>query len=541
MDETKTPTTDTSGVQEEETRAAQRGFFLITGAKIWFLAAGTVLNIGLPRFLGDPARFGDFAVVNTLISIVNMVIIIGAVQVVSKRVSENPANAYAIRRAGLRLMLVVGGVASLILFVGSSQISETLFRDATLSSYLAIGALIPVLYALYGVMVGLLNGLKLFAKQAFFDVGFATMKVALMVGLVVAGFGVAGAFWGFVVSAGTIMVVATWYTRRVAPRPETAIDSPPLLTFLLQVMGYTLCVNVLIQADVLVIKAATLEPVLESLSGTAGKARVDVIAQTLQLPAPGLADVLATESTATLAGFYRAAKNVSLISYQAVIAITFVIFPLVSRSTFDSDRNATRLYVRQTFRVATLLVVFIATLIAAGDSPMLTLLFGQQYAYATPALLPLLAGMACFAILFVVGNILTAGGRPMDALLVAALAAIIQLVALVTIVGSTEPTPDVLKVSGLVTLAAIAVPLILACWLVARRFDAPIPLLSAGRACFAAACALASVSLVDVDGFLGIFIRCGLAGVVFLLCVVFSGEITRGELGTVKRLIGRSS
>ena len=95
--------------------------------------------------------------------------------------------------------------------------------------------------------------------------------------------------------------------------------------------------------------------------------------------------------------------------------------------------------------------------------------------------------------------------------------------------------------SGLVTLAAIAVPLILACWLVARRFDAPIPLLSAGRACFAAACALASVSLVDVDGFLGIFVRCGLAGVVFLLCVVFSGEITRGELATAKRLIGRGS
>ena len=541
MDETKTPTTDPSGVQEKETRAAQRGFFLITGAKIWFLAAGTVLNIGLPRFLGDPARFGDFAVVNTLISIVNMVIIIGAVQVVSKRVSENPLHAHAIRRDGFRLMLVVCGLASLILFAGSSQISETLFRDATLAGYLAIAALIPLFYALYGVMVGLLNGLKLFAKQAIFDVGFATMKVALMVGLVVAGFGVAGAFWGFVLSAGTIMVVATWYTRRVAPKPETTVDSPPLLTFLLQVMGYTLCVNVLIQVDVLVIKAATLEPVLESLSGSAGKARVDVIAQTLQLPAPGLAEVLATESTATLAGFYRAAKNVSLISYQAVIAITFVIFPLVSRSTFDSDRNATRLYVRQTFRVATLLVVFIATLIAAGDSPMLTLLFGQQYAYATPALLPLLAGMACFAILFVVGNILTAGGRPMDALLVAALAAIIQLIALVTIVGSTEPTPEVLKVSGLVTLAAIALPLILACWLVARRFDAPIPLLSAGRACFAAACALASVSLVDVDGFLGIFVRCGLAGVVFLLCVVFSGEITRGELATAKRLIGRGS
>jgi len=540
MSETKTHEPSQSNLQVEETRAAQRGFFLITGAKVWFLAAGTVLNIGLPRFLGDPARFGDFAVVNTLISIVNMVIIIAAVQVVSKRVSENPTHASAVRRDAIRLMLAVGGLTSLGLLLGAEVISEYLFRDVTLAGFLAIGALIPFFYGFYGVMVGLLNGLKLFAKQALFDVGFATMKVVLMVGLVIVGLGVGGAFIGFVVAAGVITIVSYFYTRRVVGATEPGTEGPPLAAFLVQVMGYTLFVNVLVQADVLVIKASTFEPVLDSLRTTEGTARVQLIAHALHLPPEGLAEVLATESTATLAGFYRAAKNVSLISYQAVIAITFVIFPLVSRSTFDSDVQATRTYVRQTFRVASLLVLFIATAIAAGDSPMLTLLFGSHYAYATPALLPLLGGMACFAILFVVGNILTAGGRPMDALLIAGLAALLQLTALVFIVGSSEPTPDVLRISGLVTLIAIALPLFLACWLVYRRFSAPIPILSVVRGVVAGACALGAVAFVDLDGFVGIFVRCGVACVVFLAGVIFSGEITRDELRTVKRLIGRS-
>ena len=526
-------------IQAEETRAAQRGFFLITGAKIWFLVAGTILNIGLPRFLGDPARFGDFAVVNTLVSIVNMVIIIGAVQVVSKRVSENPAHAFIIRRKAMRLLLWVGGITSLVLLLGAASISEFVFRDAGLAEYLAIGALIPFFYGVYGVMIGILNGFKLFAKQALFDVVFATLKVGLMVGLVIAGLGVAGAFFGFVIAAGAIMALAWWYTRRLVRTEGGPTGSIPLVAFLLQVMGYTLCVNVLIQVDVLVIKAATLEPVLHALGTSEGQSRLSILAHTLHIPNEGLAEILATESTATLAGFYRAAKNVSLISYQAVIAITFVIFPLISRSTFDADKVATQTYIRQTFRVAALLVVFIATMIAVGEAPMVTLLFGAQYAYVTPALLPLLGAMACFAILFVVGNILTAGGRPMDALGLALLAALLQVSALVSIVSSTEATPEVLKVSAIVTLAAIAPPLVLACWLVRYRFQASLPLLSVGRAVVAAAAAIASASLIHTTGFGGVFLRCGIGCLSFLASMIVLGEIGRAELGLLKRMFGR--
>lgn len=527
-------------VQGEETRAAQRGFFLITGAKIWFLIAGTILNIGLPRFLGDPARFGDFAVVNTLISIVNMVVIFGAVQVVAKRVSETNSNPFLIRKNALRLMLLVGGSASLLLALAAQPIATTLFRDESLTGLILIGAVIPVCYGLYGALLGLLNGLKLFARQALFDVTFATLKVAFMVGLVMMGFGVSGAFTGFAAAAALIMVIAFAYTRRLVVPGDGPNTRVPMARFLFQVMGYTLFINILVQADVLVLKYATYQPALDALSGAHGQQRMGLLATTLGISAQGLAEMVTTESTAMLSGFYRATKNVSLISYQAVIAITFVIFPLISRSTFDSDAQATRTYVRQTVRAATLIVVFVATMIAAGDEPLLTLLFGDVYALAAPALLPLVAAMAAFALLFVVGNILTAGGRPMAALGVAGLAACLQLGALVTVVGAVAPTPDVLRLSGVVSLVAITLPLGLACGLVYRCFQAPLPWASVVRSLAAAGLALLAVSFVSMTGFPGLFVRCALACAVFVGVIVLGGELTPRERALVGRLVKRS-
>ena len=38
-------------------------------------------------------------------------------------------------------------------------------------------------------------------------------------------------------------------------------------------------------------------------------------------------------------GYYAAVQNLARLSYQAIIAATFVVFPLVSRSTFTDDKR----------------------------------------------------------------------------------------------------------------------------------------------------------------------------------------------------------
>jgi len=538
--------TQAASVRAQEARAAQRGFFLITGAKVWFLLTGTALNIGLPRLLGDPARFGDFGVVNTFISILNMVLITGAVQGVSKRVSEHPEAAWAVCRAGLRLMAWVGGAALVALLAGADLLARYVFHDPSLAGLVRIAALIPFAYGFYAVFIGVFNGLKRFARQALFDISFATLKLGLVLGLVLAGLSVVGALAGFAAAASLIAAAAWIYTARSVPRPASPAGAPTpvrLGAFMAQVMGYTLLVNFLLGGDVLLLKSLSFAPILDAV-----RHAPDSLAALA--PASGALPLdpaaRATEHTAVLTGLYRATRNVSLISYQAVIAVTFVVFPLVSRATFQRDTSATRTYVGQTLRVALLLVGGVATALAAGGEPLLALLFGDAYAVASPALLPLLGAMAALALFYVLATILTASGRPRVPLVIAAVAVVVEVMGLFLVLPSASPGAPMLLATAGVTLGANGLALVGAAVAVARALHAGLALPTAVRVALASASSLLAVAAVGAlggraeQGLGAIFVRLLVAGVVFVLVLALTRELTGRDLALARRLLSRS-
>lgn len=520
----------------DEAHVARRGFLVISGAKLWFLLSATALNIGLPRLLGDPARFGDYGVVNSFISILNMVMVTGAVQAVSKRVSEQPNQAARIGRDALRIQTWVGGLVFLVVVLGAAPISRLLFRDATLAPYLRIAAVVTLAYAWYACLIGVVNGLKHFATQALFDIAFATMKLVGMIGLVLLGFGVGGAFVGFGSAALLIALVAFVVVGRSVPASPPGAAPAPLLGFMVQVMGYVLCMNVLLQVDVLVVKAAALGPVREALATADSSPWLQgVISRAPELEGAALA----TEATSFLAGLFRATKNVSLIPYQAVIAITFVVFPLISRATFEEDGPATRTYVQQALRTALLLVVALAAVLSAGGESMLGLLFGESYGLAAPALAPLLAAMACFALLYVVASVLTAAGHPKDALIVMAATAALETAAVYHSVVGAEAGAQTLERASWAVLATTALGLVFAGADVAWRFRVSWPWATTLRAALAAGVALWLARMLPGEPVVPLVMRCGAAGVAFLVVAWATGEITRSDLRLVTSTLRR--
>ena len=72
-----------------------RGLVFITGAKLYFIATGFLVQLGLPRLLGSPEVFGQYSLAMSIVSVINNVLIAATVQSVSKRVSEDPALAGA--------------------------------------------------------------------------------------------------------------------------------------------------------------------------------------------------------------------------------------------------------------------------------------------------------------------------------------------------------------------------------------------------------------------------------------------------------------
>ena len=98
-------------------------------------------------------------------------------------------------------------------------------------------------------------------------------------------------------------------------------------------------------------------------------------------------------------GYYRAVQNLARLAYQAIIAVTFVIFPLVSRTTFHADRDATARYIRTTMRYSLIFATAIAVVFAANPETMLDIPYRTDYAVnGGLALIALSLGSVAFSL-----------------------------------------------------------------------------------------------------------------------------------------------
>lgn len=395
---------------EETARKTGRGFLVITGAKLWFMVTSAVIQLGLPIFLGSAQQFGVFKIVTESISLINMVMITGTLQAVSKLVSEQPHAARRVVNQALKLQCFLGVPIALIWALASPWIADQ-FNDASLTPYVRVSALIVLFYAFYAVFIGYFNGVKAFVNQAVMDIMFSTLKMLLIVGLVLAGLSVMGAVAGFVTSAGVVCVVSgvwVWRLMRAdratppagAPQaPTEAPDTVPgtdseglrrLLGYLVLIMAYTFALNGLMRADLFVLKRVAAE-IPAHLAG-----------------AEGLFNMLSSK----FAGLYGAALNIARIPYMGVIAVTFVIFPLISAATFAEDRAQTQTYIRATFRYCLLLICGVGGLLALNSDAIITGLYAAEYQAAAPALAILSASIIFFALYYVATTIMIGAGHP---------------------------------------------------------------------------------------------------------------------------------
>src|SRR6185503_5512058 len=121
------------------------------------------------------------------------------------------------------------------------------------------------------------------------------------------------------------------------------------------------------------------------------------------------------------AAYYGAAIDLANISYQIIISVTFVIFPLVSRSTFEEDRDRTQSYITTTLRYSVMIMALTATLFSANAGEVLRVVYPAVYQAGTEALGIVAFGMLFFGLLYVLTTIISASGRPTVSLLIAAI------------------------------------------------------------------------------------------------------------------------
>ena len=500
--------------ERDETKTAGRGLILIAGAKIYFIVTAYAVHFLLPRLLGEPAVYGLFKQGMSLASILNNILIAATVQTVSKFVSEREDVAPETLRAALQIQLVVGGVLAGALFVLAPAVGWAL-RDEAVTPLVRIASAVVLAYAVYAALVGSLNGMRLFHKQAGLDVTFSTLRTAgILIGAAL-GLGAVGAMGGWAAAAVAVTIAAfvvTGIGRRGGPTPIRR-----WLPFMVPLWAFHFSLNGILLGDSVVLKAN-----LAQMAAAAG---------------------MTEEAGARLAneyvGWYGAAQNFAFVPYQLMLSLTFIVFPMISRATSQGDTVEARKTIRGAMRFALLVLVSIAAPIGGAASGVMSVVYPDDYMPGAGALGVLVFGAAALALFVICATAMSAAGRPGTSLtvgligLAAVIAGNILWVRLAGIDGATTVTA---AAAG--TTTGMVLSLLLGGFVIWKSFGAFLPLASVVRAAIAGGGAYAVSWYLPHSGLMAV-VALAAGFFAFVALLAGTGELRKEDAAMVRRVLRR--
>lgn len=464
----------------EPTRFA-RGVTTITAAKVWFVVAGYAVYFALTRLLG-PEDFGLYAVVTSIVSVVNNVVVAVTLQAVSRFTARDQESAGSVLRSGTYLLSGLG----LALFLGLQALAPLFggwLRDPGLVAPLRVVALVVPAYALYAVHVGFLNGQRRFGHQAALDGSYSTMRAILQIGAVALGFGVMGAMAGFAAAAFLILGISILVVRR-SKYPRGPFRTRELVEFGGWFAALTLAANLVLTADLWIVK--------------------------WQSP-PEIAN--------QQAGLYRAALTISQLLYQLLIPLALVLFPNLSQLGRAPDPDRARALVRGALRYLAVTVLPGAALIAVMGREIVGLLYQEPYVPGGAWLLVLGPAYAAWTVAYLLAIALSGAGHVRSGVGVLLLGLAGQVVVAILLCRRFGP-----QGAALGDLAGMSLALVVGLIVALRRFGAIIPWASLARGALLAALLALAASRFPAAGW-QVILKV-LALVVFaVLLLMLTGEL----------------
>jgi O-antigen/teichoic acid export membrane protein len=510
---------------------AGRGFLVITGAKLWFMVGGAAVALGLPALL-PVSDYGQYTDINNNLGFLSMVMVTGVTQVVARFVSGRPDSAGGVVRQALMLFGAVAGILALAVFLGAGTIAESRGNVEQTTAYRCV-AVIILAYGLYAVFIGALNGQKAFLQQAIFDSTYTTLRTLFILGgALTLGHSVTGVFGGFATASVVILLLSFW---RIYPRFTGTGGESKLPLFAAQVLLAQLVFQAVFRQDVLY-----LQPIA-----------------TANFMTSGLDAAAAAEKAHALVGHYGLATQIARLPWQGTLAITFIIFPMLSESTFAQDAERTRTYIQQTVRYSLLLIGGAAIVLAAVPEPLVRGLWKPEYAPTAIALAWLAPAYAAFAIFNILMTMLTAAGRATEALFVnLATAGLAYVSYQLVLPGVTEPE-TLLARAGMATALPFVFGLLVAGGMLWRAYGRPFPvatmvrLLGLGSVLVVAGRMLPGTDAIltrfapnggGTAKLLGLGYAAGVAGLVlvlFIAGIVLTRELGPEDKARFARVLGR--
>ena len=498
----------------EVTRAAGRDGLAVAFAKVYFIFVGLVQQIVLPRLLGLDG-YGALASVLSIAGITYNPVTTTSIQSVSRAVAQATPETEAgtIRRVftlhALFALLLAGGFFLLAPFIAESVGARHVVGP------LRILSVVMLMYGLYTPLIGVLNGQRKFVAQATLDVVAGTLRT---VGLISGAFAFAryhlaveGATIGFAGGASLILTVALFLVG-TGKRGASSISVRAHLIFALPVLLGQVLFNLLLQAD------------LTLLRRFASQA--------------ALAHGLPAAAADPLVGAYRATQLFSFLPYQLLIAVTFILFPMLAGAARDGNREAVARYVRTGVRLALVLAGMMVSVTAGLSERLLYLVFGAEAASLGGSSLQLLAiGFGGFAIFGVLTTVLNSLKHERESVIVTAVAVTLVVALCYWRVRGAPFGEHLLLYTAQATAAGLFVATLSAAFFVYRAAGAVAPPLTLVRVLLGVGVATSLGRLLPHAGKIVTPVYAVLVALVYLLILLVTRELAGADLATLRAVV----
>ncbi len=358
-----------------------RALIWLTASEIIFNIAGYVIHASLGRILG-PEDYGRFGIIITLTTMLIVLIGNGIPTAMSKYLAEifesHPNRVRSIKKTAIKLQVFIILPTTLIFYLLSPFIAETVLRDPSLTPLFQLSAFIIPAFAAASFYFYFYTGLHYFRLQAVLKTLRALARIIFIIGFGYL-YGVAGAVAGYIAAPLTIFLIASLYDLfRVSPTlpaKESTYTFPAkqLLNYAWPFTLFLLCYELILTVDLYFVKALLHDDFLT--------------------------------------GLYNAAITAGRIPYFLFYALTIILLPAIAKSKTNTTDAETKSLVMQSLRLMVIILIPMLTLLYAYGAEVLQFFYGSRYAGALAAYQIFLIGSGFLTVFYVFAFALAGAGR----------------------------------------------------------------------------------------------------------------------------------
>lgn len=335
------------------------------------LGCGYIIHFGLGRIFG-PEKYGIFGVILSLLTIIEIFLMKGFKDAVSKYVSEFSSRANVIKNKAIKIELILSSLAFCLYFISAKYIA-ILLKDQNLTNYIRLSAVIIPIMSIYYIYIGYLSGKKEFRKYAIAMGTRQIVKTFIVFLLVLLGFELYGAIIGYIIGVAIGLTIAGYFSIDET-KESNNFSSRKLINFAIPLVLFSGMTTLLMNLDLLFVKA--------------------LIENTEQI------------------GIYTSALTITRAPYYIFFALSITLLPSISKSTSTNNLPQTQEYISKSLRYLLLLILPLAFFVSGSAGEVIKLTYSSVYISAANPLSILIFGITFITIFYVLATIITGSGNP---------------------------------------------------------------------------------------------------------------------------------